>query len=78
MWYKKLHWQIVIGLFLGLIWGLLSSVIGWNEFTTEFIKPFGTIFVKLLKLIAVPLVLASLVAGVASLNDTTRLCWLFP
>lgn len=73
MWYKKLHWQIVIGLFLGLAWGLLSSVIGWNEFTTEFIKPFGTIFVKLLKLIAVPLVLASLVAGVASLNDTTRL-----
>ena len=73
MWYKKLHWQIVIGLFLGLIWGLLSSLIGWNEFTSEFIKPFGTIFVKLLKLIAVPLVLASLVAGVASLNDTTRL-----
>ena len=73
MWYKKLHWQIVIGLFLGLIWGLLSSIIGWNEFTSEFIKPFGTIFVKLLKLIAVPLVLASLVAGVASLNDTTRL-----
>ncbi len=73
MWYKKLHWQIVIGLILGLIWGLLSSIIGWNEFTSEFIKPFGTIFVKLLKLIAVPLVLASLVAGVASLNDTTRL-----
>jgi proton glutamate symport protein len=73
MWYKKLHWQIVIGLFLGLAWGLLSSVIGWNEFTTDFIKPFGTIFVKLLKLIAVPLVLASLVAGIASLNDTTRL-----
>ena len=38
MWYKKLHWQIVIGLFLGLIWGLLSSVIGWNEFTSEFIQ----------------------------------------
>tara|TARA_B100000575_G_scaffold294657_1_gene312750 strand:+ start:5463 stop:6764 length:1302 start_codon:yes stop_codon:yes gene_type:complete len=73
MWYKKLHWQIVIGLFLGLAWGLLSSVVGWNNFTSEFIKPFGTIFVKLLKLIAVPLVLASLVAGVASLNDTTRL-----
>ena len=73
MWYKKLHWQIVLGLILGLMWGLISSLIGWNEFTTEFIKPFGTIFVKLLKLIAVPLVLASLVAGVASLNDTTRL-----
>jgi Na+/H+-dicarboxylate symporter len=73
MWYKKLHWQIVIGLILGLIWGLLSSLWGFNNFTTEFIKPFGTIFITLLKLIAVPLVLASLVAGVASLNDTTKL-----
>ncbi|MCG8373694.1 MAG: dicarboxylate/amino acid:cation symporter [Balneolales bacterium] len=73
MWYKKLHWQIVIGLILGLIYGLISSVTGLNDFTTEFIKPFGTIFITLLKLIAVPLVLASLVAGVASLNDTTKL-----
>ena len=73
MWYKKLHWQIVIGLILGLIYGLISSVAGLNEFTIEFIKPFGTIFITLLKLIAVPLVLASLVAGVTSLNDTTKL-----
>ena len=73
MWYKKLHWQIVIGLILGLIYGLFSSVVGLNNFTIEFIKPFGTIFITLLKLIAVPLVLASLVAGVTSLNDTTKL-----
>ena len=73
MWYKKLHWQIIIGLILGLAWGLVSSVIGFNDFTTDFIKPFGTIFITLLKLIAVPLVLASLVAGVTSLNDTTKL-----
>lgn len=73
MWYKKLHWQIVIGLILGLIYGLISSVAGLNEFTIEFIKPFGTIFITLLKLIAVPLVLASLVAGVTSLNDTSKL-----
>lgn len=73
MWYKKLHWQIVIGLILGLAYGLISSVAGLNNFTTEFIKPFGTIFITLLKLIAVPLVLASLVAGVTSLNDTTKL-----
>ena len=73
MWYKKLHWQIIIGLILGLIWGLVSSVAGFNDFTTDFIKPFGTIFIRLLKLIAVPLVLASLVAGVTSLNDTTKL-----
>ncbi|MEQ9263983.1 MAG: dicarboxylate/amino acid:cation symporter [Balneolaceae bacterium] len=73
MWYKKLHWQIIIGLILGLLWGLLSSVAGFNNFTVEFIKPFGTIFINLLKLIAVPLVLASLVTGVTSLNDTTKL-----
>lgn len=73
MWYKKLHWQIIIGLILGLVWGLVSSVLGFNSFTTDFIKPFGTIFITLLKLIAVPLVLASLIAGVTSLNDTTKL-----
>lgn len=73
MWYKKLHWQIVIGLILGLVFGLFSSVAGLNDFTIEYIKPFGTIFITLLKLIAVPLVLASLVAGVTSLNDTTKL-----
>lgn len=72
-WYKKLHWQIIIGLVLGLVWGLLSSVIGMNDFTSDFIKPFGTIFIRLLVLIAVPLVLVSLVSGIANLNDTTKL-----
>ncbi len=72
-WYKKLHWQIILGLVLGLIWGLVSSFIGLNNFTAEFIKPFGTIFINLLKLIAVPLVLASLIVGVTSLRDITKL-----
>ena len=72
-WYKKLHWQIIIGLILGLLWGLFSSVAGLNEFTSDYIRPFGDIFITLLKLIAVPLVLASLVVGVSSLNDMTKL-----
>lgn len=72
-WYKKLHWQIIIGLILGLIWGLIASVIGLADFTSSYIRPIGTIFIDLLKLIAVPLVLASLVVGVSSLNDMTRL-----
>jgi Na+/H+-dicarboxylate symporter len=72
-WYQKLHWKIIIGLILGLVWGLLSSVLNWNAFTVDYIGPFGTIFVNLLKLIAVPLVLASLVVGVSSLNDMTKL-----
>ncbi|NBC26703.1 MAG: cation:dicarboxylase symporter family transporter [Bacteroidetes bacterium] len=72
-WYQKLHWKIIIGLILGLLWGLFSSVVGWNQFTVDYVRPFGTIFVDLLKLIAVPLVLASLVVGVSSLNDMTKL-----
>ena len=72
-WYKKLHWQIIIGMVLGLIWGLLSSVSGLNEFTSDYVRPFGTIFITMLKLIAVPLVLASLVVGISSLNDMTKL-----
>ncbi len=72
-WYKKLHWQIIIGLILGLIWGLFSSAAGIAEFTTHYIRPFGTVFVNLLKLIAVPLIVASLVVGVTSLNDMAKL-----
>ena len=60
-----LHWQIIIGLALGLVYGVISASLGWSTFTTDWIAPFGTIFISLLKLIAVPLVFASLVTGVA-------------
>lgn len=72
-WYKQLHWQIMIGLVLGLIWGLVASIAGFTGFTIDYVKPIGTIFINLLKLIAVPLVLASLIVGVTSLNDMTKL-----
>jgi Na+/H+-dicarboxylate symporter len=72
-WYKQLHWQIIIGLVLGLFWGLTASLTGLTEFTTDYISPIGTIFINLLKLIAVPLVLASLIVGVTSLNDIAKL-----
>lgn len=72
-WYKKLHWQIVLGLITGAIYGFASSVFGWNAFTVDYIKPIGTIFINLLKLIAVPLILASLITGVASLSDLRKL-----
>ena len=68
-----LHWQIIIGMLLGIIYGLFASNIGWVGFTNDWIKPWGTIFVNLLKLIAVPLVFASLIKGVASLSDVSRL-----
>ncbi len=72
-WYRKLHWQIIIGLLLGLFWGLFASSLGLASFTQDFIKPFGSIFVRMLELIAVPLVLASLIMGVASLSDIRKL-----
>ena len=68
-----LHWQIIIGLCLGLVYGIISVQNGYGEFTNDWISPFGTIFINLLKLIAMPLVLASLVTGVASLSDVKKL-----
>ena len=72
-WYKKLHWQIIVGLVLGLVYGVFAASAGWTEFTSDWIAPFGTIFLNLLKLIAVPLVLASLIVGVTSLKDINKI-----
>ncbi|MEO0557770.1 MAG: dicarboxylate/amino acid:cation symporter [Bacteroidota bacterium] len=72
-WYKQLHWQIIIGLVLGLFFGILAAAQGWGGFVADWVAPFGTIFINALKLIAVPLVLASLVTGVASLSDLRKL-----
>ena len=69
----QLHWKIIIGLILGTIYGIASAINGWSDFTSNFISPFGTIFLNLLKLIAVPLVVSSLITGVASLSDTRKL-----
>ena len=68
-----LHWKILIGLLLGVLWAILSSIFGWSEFTLNWIDPFGTIFINLLKLVAVPLVLFSIIKGITNLSDITRL-----
>ena len=72
---KKLpiHVKIVIGLVLGIVWAFLSSFMGWNEFTIRWIDPFGMIFIRLLKFIAVPLVLFSIIGGVSGLRDVSKL-----
>lgn len=72
-WYRKLHWQIIIGLVLGLLLGLWAAAQGWGSWVDRWIAPLGTVFINLLKLIAVPLVLASLIVGVTSLSDLRRL-----
>ena len=58
---------------LGIIWALVSSSLGWSSFTIDWIDPFGTIFINLLKLIAVPLVLFSIISGVANIGDPKSL-----
>ena len=68
-----LHWKIIIGMILGVFYGLLASKMGWVDFTNDWIKPWGKIFINLLKLIAVPLVFASLIKGVSSLSDISKL-----
>ena len=69
-----LHWKILIGMALGVAFGLaLSFVSGGAAFIGDYIKPFGTIFINLLKLIAIPLILASLIKGVSDLQDISKL-----
>ncbi len=72
-WYRKLHWQIILALLLGLIYGIVAATQGWIDFTANWIAPFGEIFLNLLMLIAIPLILASLVTGIASLADVKKL-----
>ena len=71
-WYRKLWVQIVLGLALGIVYGVTAAAFGWTEFTDDYISPFGDVFFNGLQLIAVPLVLASLIIGVASLSDMRK------
>ena len=69
-----LHWKILIGMALGVIFALLCAQFSWGkEFIVDWIKPFGTIFINLLKLIAVPLILGSLIKGISDLKDISKL-----
>ncbi len=69
-----LHWQILIGMLVGVLLGwLMLQINGGTEFVKDYIKPLGTIFIRLLKLIAIPLILASLIKGIADLKDISKL-----
>ena len=68
-----LHWKILIGMLLGVGFGfVMLQVESGADFIANWIKPMGTIFVKLLKLIAVPLILASLIKGISDLKDISK------
>jgi Na+/H+-dicarboxylate symporter len=70
----ELHWQILLGMAVGVLFALLMVNFSWGpKLVSDFIKPFGTIFINSLKLIAVPLILASLIKGISDLKDISKL-----
>lgn len=68
-----LHWKILIGMIVGLLFGLFMKNLEQQGFVVDWIKPFGTIFINLLKMIAVPLIVVSLIVGLADLKDISKL-----
>lgn len=69
-----LYIRIIAGMVIGVLFAIIAVKIeGGVQFTKDWIKPFGTIFINMLKLIAVPLILASLIKGVSDLKDISKL-----
>jgi proton glutamate symport protein len=77
MWLKwkelPLWGKIITGMIAGLVWGLVAVVFDLTGFNDNWIKPWGTIFLNMLKLLAVPLIFVSLVKGMAGLTDISKL-----
>ncbi|BAX82293.1 dicarboxylate/amino acid:cation symporter [Labilibaculum antarcticum] len=68
-----LYVKILIGMGLGIIAGMFAVYFDLSDFTNDWIKPWGSIFLNLLKLIAVPLIFVSLIKGISSLSNITKL-----
>lgn len=68
-----LHWRIIIGMILGLLFGILMDNLGQKGIVVDWVKPFGTVFINMLKMIAVPLIVVSLIVGLADLKDISKI-----
>lgn len=68
-----LYVWILLSIVLGVGWGLLAVNLNLHTFSNDWISPWGEIFIRLLKLIAIPLIFVSLVKGIADLGDSKRL-----
>lgn len=59
---------------IGITWSIAASYInGGEEWTLSYVKPFGTIFIKLLQMLAIPLIITSIISGIAGLKDINKL-----
>ena len=67
-----LHWQILLGMLAGVAFGFLAAKLGWKTHVQNWVSPFGTIFINMLKLIAIPLIITSLIKGVSDLQDISK------
>lgn len=64
-----LYLTIILGMVAGLLLGILAVNLNFGEIVTNWVKPWGVIFIRMLKLIAVPLVFVSIVVGISSLGS---------
>jgi len=69
----QLHTKILLGLLFGVIFGVLANRLAFSGFVLSYVRPIGSVFVKLISMVVVPLVFASLLVGTASLNDIRKL-----
>ncbi len=71
----QLYTKILIGLVLGVVVGLVANVfdIGALQTALDWIEPIGTVFIRLITMLVIPLVVASLLVGTASLGDIRKL-----
>jgi len=68
-----LHWQILIGMLLGFLFGFIFKSMEMKDFVLDWIAPFGKLFINTLKMIAVPLIVVSIIIGIADLKDISKL-----
>ncbi|TVR84038.1 MAG: dicarboxylate/amino acid:cation symporter [Saprospirales bacterium] len=69
-----LHWQIITGMVVGVLVGAIAVQFSWGPgIIIDFVKPFGSIFIDVLKMIAMPLIIASLIKGISDLQDISKL-----
>ena len=69
----QLHTKILLGLLFGVILGVLADRLGYSGFVGSYVKPLGSVFIRLISMVVVPLVFASLLVGTASLNNVRKL-----
>ena len=65
----SLAWQMMVGLVLGIIVGAMVD----SSFAQTYLQPLGTLFIRLIRMVVVPLVLATIIAGAAGISDTAKL-----